>query len=112
MQDMRLKKTQYDFDGRSFELCCNMNVLAEVQEKNGGEIASLLNARSTLKSVMLFMAEMLNDYADSQGWPERYTAKQVGRMISPSELSAITDTVMDLVISAIKSDPAEEDEKN
>ena len=33
--DMRLQTTKYSIAGKEYELRCNMNVLAEVQEMNG-----------------------------------------------------------------------------
>ena len=111
--DIRLKKIPFEFDGKTYQLCCNNNVLAEVQEAYGGEIRPALSGGGTLKSIFTFLAAMLNDYADEQGWPERYTAKQVGRAILPREDEAVTSVVMGLVTDAIKSDEQDEEaEKN
>ncbi len=107
--DIRLKKIPFEFDGKTFELCCNNNVLAEVQEVYGGTISTALRGKGTLKSIFTFLAAMLNDYADEQGWPERYTAKQVGRAILPREDEAVTAIVMELVVDSVKSG---EPEKN
>ena len=105
--DIRLKKIPFEFDGKTYQLCCNNNVLADVQEAYGGEIRPALSGGGTLKSVLTFLAAMLNDYADEQGWEERYTAKQVGRILLPSELEAAGTIVMELVVDAMKSGETE-----
>ncbi len=81
-------------------------MLAEVQESNGGDLLSVING-STIKGVLQFAAAMLNDYADEQGWPERYTAKELGRVLGFDQ-SFIT-MVMELVMGAIHT---EKNEKN
>lgn len=107
--DIRLKKIPFEFDGKTYQLCCNNNVLADVQEAYGGEIKPALSGGGTLKSIFTFLAAMLNDYADEQGWQERYTARQVGRAILPLDVESVTAIVMELVVDAVKSG---EPEKN
>lgn len=80
--DVRLPTMPFEFDGREFTLCCNMNVLADVQEAYNGSLMTALRNPSSLKASMAFLTAMLNDCADSNGWPERYTARQVGRMLA------------------------------
>lgn len=82
MRDIRLEEVPFDFDGKRFLLRCNMNVLADVQDVYGGRISEALNGEKPTRSLMEFLTAMLNDYADEQGWPERYSAKDVGRQIS------------------------------
>ena len=38
MADLRLETLPFEFEGRRYLLRCNMNVLADVQEMNGGFI--------------------------------------------------------------------------
>lgn len=45
MIDMRLERVPFEFDGRIYQLCCNMNVLADVQEAFDGKISEALSAR-------------------------------------------------------------------
>ena len=49
---------------------------------------------------------MLNDYAEEQGWPERYTKKQIGRRFSMGSLrgSGLIETVMKLVTNSMRTD--------
>ena len=82
--DMRLKTAKYTVSGKEYELCCNMNVLADVQETVDGDMLKLFNSGTTYKTVLVFGAAMLNEYADAQGWPERFTAKSLGRQIEGS----------------------------
>lgn len=109
MTDVRIKTAEYMFGDRTYMLRCNMNVLADVQEWHGGEIMAAFSGKSTLKTCIAFLAAMLNDYADEQGWPERYTARQVGRLLPPAELNKIVSIIMPLVTSALRG---EDDEKN
>lgn len=82
MRDIRMEELPFEFDGKLFQLRCNMNVLADVQERFDGSIMEALSGGNPMQSVLEFSAAMLNDYADEKGWPERYTAKDVGRRMS------------------------------
>ena len=79
MTDIRLEELPFEFDGKHWILRCNMNVLADVQEVYHGDIGEALAGARPFESVLQFLAAMLNDYADEMGWPERYTARQLGR---------------------------------
>ena len=106
MRDIRLEELPFDFEGKRFLLRCNMNVLADVQELHGGMISEALNGEKPTESVLEWMAAMLNDYADEQGWPERYTAKSLGRKIS---LAMVKDLdVMGIVTRALVPPSADE----
>lgn len=108
--DMRLKTAKYTVSGKEYELCCNMNVLADVQETVDGDMLKLFNSGTTYKTVLVFGAAMLNEYADAQGWPERFTAKSLGRQIegSPVEFSSL---VTGLIMSAIFRPDEQQDAK-
>ncbi len=108
--DIRLKTTPFDLNGKRYELCCNMNVLADVQEAFGGDMDAVLSRRASVRSGLEFLSAMLNDYADSMGWPERYTARELGRMFSAGNNRDIMPIVMDLVVSAL-TDPDPEDQE-
>lgn len=98
--DVRLKTAKYVVEGKEYELRCNMNVLADVQEGQGGNFLSLLQSPNVVRTALVFGAAMLNDYADEKGWPERYTDRQLGRMISADDFSGFSSLVMGLVVSA------------
>ena len=99
MRDIRLEELPFEFDGRQFLLRCNMNVLADVQDVYGGSIGVALTGGNVFRSVLEFLAAMLNDYADEQGWTERYTARQLGRRFTQSTLPS--SEIMGLVTRAI-----------
>ena len=61
MEDIRLKHEPFEFDGRTYMLSCNMNVLADVQSAYGGDISRALNGRATTASFLEFLTAMLND---------------------------------------------------
>jgi len=96
--DIRLKEVPFRFGERDFLLRCNMAVLADVQEANGGDLLGVING-STLKSTLIFAAAMMNDFADEQGWPERYTAAQLGRQLKYNQ--KFVEDIMSLVMGAV-----------
>lgn len=99
MRDIRLEEIPFDFDGKTFLLRCNMNVLADVQDAYDGNISTALSGGNLFRSVLEFLAAMLNDYADEQGWPECYTARGLGRKFSQNMLPSAQ--IMGLVTRSI-----------
>ena len=91
-----MKTYKWNFDGKEWELTCNMNVLAAVQEAYNGRLSEALTD-STAKSSLEFLAAMMNDYADLRGWPERYTAKQLGRGMDFNEFESVSHEVVKLL---------------
>ena len=108
MRDIRLEELPFEFDGRQFLLRCNMNVLADVQDVYGGSIGKALTGGNIFRSVLEFLAAMLNDYAEEQGWQERYTARQLGRKFTNQTLP--TSKIMGLVTRAIAPPQDDRDE--
>lgn len=94
-----MKEIPFELDGKRYKLRCNMNVLADVQEAYDGDFMESLNSRQSMKSVLEFLAAMLNDYADEMGWPERFTAKQLGRKLYQDEVPGVQ--IMSLVTEAV-----------
>lgn len=87
--------------GKTYRLVCNMNVLADVQAQNGGNLSGLLKSRETLRSSLQFLAAMVNEAADANGWPERYTAKELGRELTWPQFTDISSQIKALVAAAI-----------
>lgn len=110
--DIRLKTVPLDFDGRHYDLAVNMNVLADVQEMNGGNLGAALTGKRLTRSVLQFLTAAVNDAADAQGLDVRYTERQVGRMLTPAQFDAVRDGMMELVVLALSGDDSEDDEKN
>ena len=99
MSGVKMKEIPFELDGKRYKLRCNMNVLADVQEAYDGDFMESLNSRQSMKSVLEFLAAMLNDYADEMGWPERFTAKQLGRKLYQDEIPGVQ--IMSLVTEAV-----------
>ena len=106
MKDIRLKELPFELEGKTYMLRCNMNVLADVQEAYEGNIGDALGGRGTYKSLLHFLAAMLNDYADDMGWEERWTAKQLGRRYALYQLPK--DELMQLITGGIIPDTKED----
>ena len=100
MTDIRLEELPFEFEGRTYLLRCNMNVLADVQESYGGTISDALSGADPSRSVLEFLAAMLNDYADEQGWPERHSVRSLGRRFAMNMLP--TAEVMSLVVRSMR----------
>lgn len=99
MSGVRMREIPYELDGKRYRLRCNMNVLADVQEAYDGDFMESLNSKSSMKGILEFFAAMLNDYADEMGWPERFTAKQLGRKLRREEIPGVE--IMGLVTEAV-----------
>lgn len=123
MSDVRLKKLPYELDGQQYTLRCNMNVLADVQEAYGGDLAPALSTRGTLRSGLEFLAAMLNDDADQRGYFEpgvteqgypcapvlskRFTAKALGRRLRREQIPFVE--IMKLVTHELTPDTAQQE---
>lgn len=106
--DIRLQTKSMELDGKEFKLCCNFNVLADV-ELHGG-LETLLRSKSPMNTARVFLSCMMNDYADSMGWPERYTPRKAGRLLptEPQKLNEQVSEIMELVFNAVRAAPAAE----
>jgi hypothetical protein len=105
MDDIRLKTAPFEWRGEKIELCCNMNVLADVQEAYGGNISRAFKG-STIRATLTFLTAMINDATDGD-----LTVREVGREIPISELGYISGVVLPLVTEALKSAGGEDAEK-
>lgn len=105
MSSLQLEEIPFEFEGKTYLLRANMAVLEEVQEAHGGDLGAALDPNRSLSSVTEFLAAMLNDYADEQGWPERFTKKQIARKFSMGTLtrSGMVNQVMGLVLRSMVS---------
>ena len=90
--DLRQKELPFVFEGRTYKLRCNMAVLADVQEASGGRISASLSGKAGLKSSLMYLAAMMTDYADEQGWtgedgmPLTFTWRALGRALRPEDV--------------------------
>ena len=95
MEDIRLKPKTFLLDGKRFELCATFNTLADIEEAFGS-LGAFLRTRSLMKGCRVALASMMNDYAEAQGWPERYTPTQAGRLL-PTAADEVTQTAADIL---------------
>ena len=102
MEDVRLKTADFELGGKRYILRCNNNVLADVQEAFGS-MAEALSGRHSMRTALTFLAAMLNDWADEQGWPERFTSRSAGRLLPPARMHELDGVVMPLVVSSLSS---------
>lgn len=105
MGDLRLKTADVTVGGRTYKICCNMNVLADVQEMYGGNMSKALED-SSANGIRNFLTAMVNDARDSLG-EEPLTVKQVGREISFNSAKKI---VMPLILAAFLSGSEKQEE--
>jgi hypothetical protein len=101
MDDIRLKTAPFEWRGEKIELCCNMNVLADVQEAYGGDISRAFKG-STIRATLTFLTAMINDATDGD-----LTVREVGREIPISQLGCISGVVLPLVTDALKGENTE-----
>lgn len=111
--DLRLPTMPFEFNGKTYELCCNMNVLADVQEAYNGSLMAALRNPSSIKAATTFLSAMLNDCAETNGWPERYTARQVGRLLggNPENVKLLSTTVGGFIRKSMTTKRAEGQEE-
>jgi hypothetical protein len=101
MDDIRLKTAPFEWRGEKIKLCCNMNVLADVQEAYGGDISRAFKG-STIRATLTFLTAMINDATDGD-----LTVREVGREIPISQLGCISGVVLPLVTDALKGEDTE-----
>lgn len=107
--DIRLKTAKFTLGNEEYDICCNMNVLADVQEMHGGNLGAALDSAGTLKTTLCFLTAMINDARDTQGL-EPYSVKEVGRKVACGSMRHVREIVMQLVTTALISDEAVKEE--
>ena len=108
MSDIRLKEAPYEIDGKTYILRCNFNVLADIQEEYG-DLPDIEDSQKILPNLRIYLSAMVNDYADEQGWPERFTPRQIGRKIKSIDADLVS-TVTRLILTALYIQTSEEKE--
>lgn len=113
MEDIRLPEEKFEYRGREYILRCNMNVIADVQDMCGGMISPAIEDHASLKGCLCWLAAMMNDYADEQGWEDYtpYTNKTLGREISIQEIpkEKVMLVVRKALFRQVKTDGKEPD---
>ena len=91
METTKFDFVDYEFEGRTYRLVCNMNAVAYVQDEYDGNLLQALDRIHGIKSTLAFLAGMLTDAADTQGikdengLPLVFTRKQLGRKLTLSQ---------------------------
>lgn len=85
---IKLEEKTIELNGKTYTLHVNMSVLDRIQEASGGEIGTLLN-RTPNDVMAVTMAEMLNDWAEDQGWEENWTERKVKKVFSVGMLNVL-----------------------
>lgn len=109
LMDVRLKTMPYEIDGQKLTLCCNMDVLADLQEQSG-ELQELLESRRSMRSYLRLLAAMINSELRARGQDASYTDAELGRRIGFREFRKNSTDVFGLLISAVEADEPEEAE--
>lgn len=123
METTKLDTVDYEFEGRTYRLTCNMNAIAYVQDEYDGNLVQALDRIHGIKSTLAFLAGMLTDAADSQGikdengLPLVFTRKQLGRKLTLQQTVEAGKLIYPLVRAEVmrQEDTGEtpsEDEKN
>lgn len=123
METTKFDFVDYEFEGRTYRLVCNMNVAAYVQDEYDGNLLQALDRIHGIKSTLAFLAGMLTDAADTQGikdengLPLIFTRKQMGRKLTLSQTIEAGKLIYPLVwAEVVEKNQAgkeqKEDEKN
>jgi len=109
MADLRLKTADLTVGGRNYKVCCNMNVLADVQEMYSGKLGKGL-ADTSARGLIRWLTAMINDARDDLG-EEPLTEKQVGKMLPASELAEMRKVLAGLLMSSLRAPEGEQEER-
>ena len=107
MTDVRQKTAEYEYAGRIYNLTCNMNVLADVQEEYDGDLMRALRSVTSFKSTLRFLAAMLNDAAETQdlrgedGKLLRVSARELGRKLTMTQTTDAAQLITKLIMAAM-----------
>ena len=123
METTKFDFVDYEFEGRTYRLVCNMNVAAYVQDEYDGNLLQALDRIHGIKSTLAFLAGMLTDAADTHGikdengLPLVFTRKQLGRKLTLSQTIEAGKLIYPLVwAEVVEKNQAgkeqKEDEKN
>lgn len=101
MISIKLEEKSIELDGKTYVLHVNMSVLDRIQTACGGEISALLE-KSLFESNAIVMAAMLNDWAEDQGWEEKWTEKMVKKRFNSGMMRMLD--ISGMFFRAIKPD--------
>lgn len=103
MRSLKLETKKIDFDGRVWELRCNMSVLDRLEQAHDGNFTAVMTLPPS-KATPEVLAAMLNDYAEDMGWDILYTPKQISKMVTFADMKEL-DVIGMLYRAVIPEDP-------
>lgn len=109
---------EIQYNGQTYGLVFNLNVMETIQEKYGtvekwGELTDGKNGEPDAKAIVFGFREMINEAIDIEneenGTDKKpLTLKQVGRLISEVGLRNATTTLNETVVESTKSEEKNE----
>lgn len=102
--DIRMPTEEFEFEGKTYVLRCNFNVLADAENYFGSFEHLRFNEETKILPISrAYLAFMMNDYAAEMGWERRFTPEQLGRELCPDlrGIKEINDKVVRLVLRAV-----------
>ena len=118
METTKFDFVDYEFEGTTYRLACNMNAIAYVQDEYDGNLVQALDRIHGIKSTLAFLAGMLTDAADTQGikdengLPLVFTRKQLGRKLTLSQTIEAGKLIYPLVwAEVVEKNQAEKEQK-
>ena len=114
--DLRLKTLPFEYGGHNLQLCCNFNVLADLQAT--GELEDMLDQKRSFRNFTRLLAALVNEAADAAGLDLSVTDREIGRAVSWQEFRRIQRDVFGLLFAAVmapdddEAEPDDEETKN
>lgn len=114
--DLRLKTLPFEYGGHKLQLCCNFNVLADLQAT--GELEDMLDQKRSFRNFTRLLAALINEAADAAGLDLTVTDREIGRAVSWKEFRRIQGDVFGLLFAAVmapdddEAEQTEEETKN
>ena len=101
-----MPRMQFSFEGREYTLRCNMCVYDAVLNECGGDLSLML--KNPAKSVSIWLAAMMNDFAEDQDWPDYvpYTSKKLRKKL-PADQN-LAKEVMSIVARSLTATKPED----
>ena len=104
---------EFLFNGQTYRIIFNLNVMEEIQEKYGsvakwGELTDGSKGEVNAKAIIFGYTAMLNEAIDIENEEKgtnkkHFTLKQVGRLITNMGLGQMTEELNNTVVKSTKS---------
>ena len=114
--NVKEKTVPFEFDGKTFRLKFNLNVIAEIQEKYE-DLDSFFEKMSKVGDMLWLLCLLINQDVkkhnknSTEKWGY-YTAEQIGEAFGMSDIKTLSSLIADVIMNAMPSKDTEEDEKN